>query len=450
MDTRPESRQPLGTDPDDQTPGRLQLMLRAFKHRNYRLFFWGQIISLVGTWMQSAAQAWLVYSLTHSALLLGLTAFVGQLPVLLLAPVGGMFADRFSRQKILLGTQLSGMLIALILAGLTLSGMIQVWEIFVLAGLLGAVSAFDIPARQSFMVEMVGKKDLLNAIALNSSMVNGARIVGPALAGLVVATVGEGWCFFLNGASYIAVIIGLVKMDLQKRVEGKPPVSALAHIREGFLYVCKTRPVFALLALLGLAALTAMPYAVLLPVFAGDILHGGPQALGLLMASSGLGALIAALSLASRRNVKGLGQWVVGSAAGLGISLMLFSLSRQFWLSWLLLLPTGFFMMIQMSASNTLIQAMVPDTLRGRVMAVYSMMFMGMAPFGGLLAGALAHPLGAPGAVALGGALCVAGAAWFWPRLPRLRDEARRLIVAQGMVGGDPPSESTQNDFAKS
>lgn len=416
---------------------------RALKHRNYRLFFGGQLISLTGTWMQSVAQSWLVYRLTGSTVLLGFVGFSGQIPVFLLAPFGGTVADRHDRHRILVLTQTAAMVLASTLAALTLTNNVQVWHVFALAASLGVVNAFDIPARQAFVVDMVGREDLVNAIALNSSMFNGARVVGPAVAGLLVAAIGEGWCFFANAVSYVAVIAGLLLMRVAARRKEPHKLSALASIAEGFRFVGRTAPVRALLLLLGLVSLMGMPYAVLMPVFADQILHGGASGLGLLMGASGLGALAGALSLAARRGIRGLGRWVALSSAGFGVSIILFSQSRSFWLSAALLVPAGFSMMVQMASSNTLVQSMVPDSLRGRVMAVYSMMFMGMAPFGALLAGALAQSIGAPATVALGGAVCMLGALVFGLRLPALRDEARQMIVAMQMTGGDPPEEVT-------
>jgi MFS family permease len=412
------------------------------RHRNFRLFFSGQLISLIGTWMQSVAQSWLVYRLTGSSLLLGAVGFASQIPVFLVAPLGGIAADRFNRQRVVIATQVSSMLLAFILAVLTLTHTVHKGHIFVLAALLGVVNAFDIPARQSFLVEMVGKEDLMNAIALNSSMFNGARIVGPAVAGILVAKIGEGWCFFANGVSYIAVIIGLVMMRVppSSRVSAGP---ALAHLIEGFRFARHTAPIRSLLMLLGLVSLVAMPYTVLMPVFADKILHGGARGLGILMGATGVGALLGALCLATRVGVRGLGRWVAFSCGGFGISLALFCFSRSFWLSAMLLLPVGFCMMLQMSSSNTLIQAMVPDHLRGRVMAMYTMMFMGMAPFGSLLGGALADRLGAPLTVLLGSVACIAAATLFFLHLPRIRVEARRLIVAQEVAGGEPSVEMT-------
>ena len=407
--------------------------------------------------MQNVAQSWLVYRLTGSALLLGAVGFAGQIPVFLFAPVGGIVADRFNRQRVVIGTQIASMILAFILAVLTLGRWVQVWHIFVLAALLGLVNAFDIPGRQSFLVEMVGKEDLMNAIALNSSMFNGARIVGPAVAGVLVAKIGEGWCFFANGVSYIAVIIGLFMMRVPPRTDRPPEGSPVTHMVEAIRWVRKTGPIRALLLLLGLVSLVAMPYIVLMPVFADKVLHGGGQALatflkakdlgavrlGVLMGATGVGALLGALTLASRTGVRGLGRWVAYSCGGFGTSLILFSASRNFWLSTALLLPVGFCMMLQMSSSNTLIQAMVPDAMRGRVMAVYSMMFMGMAPFGALIGGALADRLGAPSTIAIGALAAVAGALWFGSQLPKIRIEARRLIVAQAVAGGEPAEEIT-------
>jgi MFS family permease len=410
---------------------RLRTVLRALKHRNYRLFFGGQLISLIGTWMQNVAQSWLVYRLTNSPVLLGLVGFAGQIPVFLLAPAGGAAADRFDRRRILIATQTSMLILAFLLAALTLSGIVQVWHIMVLASLLGVANAFDIPARQAFVVDMVGREDLTNAIALNSSLFNGARIVGPAIAGVLVAAIGEGWCFFANGVSYIAVITGLLLMRVPLRQIAGKPASAIEHVLEGFRFVWHTRPIRALLLLLGVVSLVGMPYAVLMPVFADKILHSGARGLGILMGFSGVGALLGALSLAMRQGVRGLGRWIVYSTVGFGIGLIVFSVSRWFWVSAFLLIPVGFAFLVQMAASNTLIQAMVPDALRGRVMAVYSMMFMGMAPLGALGAGFTAAHLGAPLAVIVGGTVCLACGLVFGRKLEGLRAHARELILAQ-------------------
>ncbi len=429
-------------------PSRVPHGLRSLRHRNFQLFFGGQLISLVGTWMQNVAQAWLVYRLTGSSFLLGAVGFAGQIPVFLMASLGGIVADRKNRQHVVIATQTVSMLLAFILAGLTLTRLVQVWHIFVLAALLGVVNAFDIPARQAFIVDMVGKEDLINAIALNSSMFNGARVVGPAIAGLLVASIGEGWCFFLNAVSYIAVIVGLLLMRVTWQ-RGKFPGSPLENIVEGFQYVRSTQPIRLLLLLLGLVSLVGMPYAVLMPIFADRILHSGAGGLGILMGATGVGALIGALSLAFKRGLKGLGTWVLLSSAGFGATLILFGISKNFWLSVALLVPVGYCMMVEMASSNTLIQSMVPDRLRGRVMAVYSMMFMGMAPIGALGAGVVAHHLGAPLTVAIGGMACMLGSVAFGMRLPVMRMEARRLILAQGLAGGDPPQEIVSQEISE-
>jgi MFS family permease len=416
--------------------------VRAFRHRNFRLFFGGQIISLIGTWMQNVAQAWLVYRLTSSPFLLGLVGFSSQIPVFLLAPIGGAVADRKNRHRVVIATQTASLVLAFCLAGVTLSGVVQVWHILLLSVFLGVVNAFDIPARQAFIVEMVGREDMTNAIALNSSMFNSARIIGPAIAGLLVAAIGEGWCFFVNGVSYIAVIVGLVMMHVQSRTEPQSTRSVVSHILEGFRFVANTGPIRTLLLLLGLVSLVGMPYAVLMPIFADNILHGGPRGLGILMGVSGVGAVAGALLLASKRGLRGLGRWIAYSTVGFGASLMLFAVSRNLWLSAAILVPTGFCMMVQMAASNTLIQTMVPDALRGRVMSVYSMMFMGMAPFGALGAGVVAARLGAPLTVMIGASVCLMGAALFWVKLSAFRVEARELILGQQMSGGGPPDQT--------
>ncbi len=417
---------------------RVATAVRALRHRNFQLFFAGQLISLIGTWMQTVAQSWLVYRLTGSTLLLGTVGFASQIPVFLVAPIGGTVADRFNRRRIVIATQMLSMILAFILAALTLTHRIQVWQIMVLAAGLGIVNAFDIPARQAFLMDMVGREDLMNAIALNSSMFNGARILGPAVAGIVVAWVGEGWCFFANAVSYIAVIVGLLMMKITHPLNLATQGSPIEHILEGFRFVIRAAPIRAILLLLGLVSLVGMPYSVLMPVFAREILHGGAKELGLLMGATGVGALLGALSLATRVGVRGLGKLIAICAGGFGVSLILFSFSKMFWLSMVLLLPVGFTMMVQMASSNTLLQSMVPDQMRGRVIAVYSMMFMGMAPFGAFFAGALAHHLGAPWTVAIGGVACIAGAIVFGLELPKFRREARELVLAQGMVAGTP------------
>ena len=423
--------------------GRASGTFRALKHRNFQLFFGGQIISLVGTWMQTVAQAWLIYRLTGSAALLGVLGFVGQIPILLLSPLAGLAADRWQRQRLVIATQTASMTLAFILAALTLTGRIRVWEIIVLATLLGIVNAFDVPARQSFLIEMVGRDDLLNAIALNSSMFNGARVAGPAIAGILVALVGEGWCFLLNGVSYLAVIAGLFMMRIVRTTPVHDGAAPLEKLREGFRFVRHTKPIRALLVLVAIVSFMALSYSVLMPIFADRILHGGVNAYGTLMGAVGVGAMFGALALAIRHELRGLGNVVAYSATGLGISLVLFSASHWYWVSIMILVISGFTMMMQFTATNTLIQAMVPDQLRGRVMSIYSMMFLGMTPLGSLLAGAVADHIGAPITVAIGGLVSCLGGLAFARKWPSMRGPARDLVAAQGMMSPAPQPEES-------
>lgn len=382
-------------------------LARSFRHRDYRLFFSGQLISLIGTWMQQVAQSWLVYRLTGSSLSLGLVGFAGQFPVFLLAIFGGILADRHDRRSILVGTQTASLAQASILAALTFSGHIQLWQVMALACVLGVVNAVDIPTRQSFIVELVGKQDLHNAIALNSSMFNAARILGPSVAGALLAVLGEGWCFSLNALSFLAVIACLMRMRTPPRKAVRPESGVLEHLREGFGYAWKTREVRTVLLLIASLSLIGMSYVVLMPVFAEEILHSGPHGFGLLMAAAGVGSLAAALLLALRSTSQGIGRIAYWGMLGFGVCLALFANSPALWLSILLLIPTGFCMIISMASANTMLQMLCPDHLRGRVMALYSMMFMGMAPFGALISGSLAHWLGARASVSIAGAACV-------------------------------------------
>lgn len=412
--------------------------LRALRHPNYRLFFAGQLVSLIGTWVQTIALSWLTYRLTGSAALLGLVGFATQIPVFLLSSVGGAVADATDRHRIMVAAQVASMLLAAGLAVLTLEGSVHVWHVFTVAALLGTVNAFDIPARQAFVVEMVGRDDLPNAIALNSSMFNGARLVGPAVAGALLPLVGEGWCFAINAASYLAVIAALLAMRRQPVERPRPTGGLLSRMREGFSYVHRTRPVRGLLLLVGVASLMGSPYIVLMPIFADQVFGGDASTLGLLMSAIGVGALAGALLLAMRQQVRGLGRWIAAAAVGYGLMLMAFAQAPSLAVALPLLAVTGFCMMIQNAASNTLIQAMVPDAYRGRVMAVYSMMFMGMMPFGALIGGVLAQHLGAPQTVTLGGAACLVAAAVFALRLGSLRAEGRRLLLDQSVAVSDP------------
>jgi MFS family permease len=411
-----------------------RLVARALQHRNYRLFFGGQGISLIGTWMTRVATGWLVYRLTHSALLLGLVSFSGQIPILLLGPVAGVLVDRLNRHRVLVITQVLSMVESLALAALALSGVITVVHVILLNLFQGAINAFDMPARQAFVVEMVeSREDLPNAIALNSSLVNAARLVGPSVAGLLIAVVGEGYCFLLDGISYIAVIASLLAMSLVPWAP-RPHASVRSELREGWDYVRGFRPIWYILMLLSLISLVGMPYTALMPIFAGSILHGGAHTFGFLMGASGVGALIGAVSLAARRSVLGLGRMIAVTAAGFGASLVAFAASHQLWLSLLLLVVTGFTFMQQMAASNTILQTISEDEKRGRVMSFYSMAFQGVAPFGSLIAGAVANHIGAPRTLMFGGTICVAGAALFARKLPALRQLVRPIYMQMGII----------------
>lgn len=394
---------------------------RALRHRNYRLFFAGQGTSLIGTWLTRVAMSWLVYRLTGSELLLGTVGFASQIPMFLLAPFAGVVVDRVDRHRMLVITQALAMVQSALLAVLTISGVVTVTHIAVLALFQGLINAFDMPARQAFVVEMVeAREDLANAIALNSSMVNAARLLGPALAAVLIAAVGEGWCFAIDAASYLAVIGSLLAMTLTRRPRQSRRADFLAELREGVGYVARSVPVRTILLMLALVSLTSMPYTVLMPVFAAEVLHGGPHTLGVLMAASGVGALLAALWLASWRSVHGLSRLVAFAAAGFGGALIAFSLSRTMWLSVPLMVAAGAGMMLQMAASNTLVQTVVEERVRGRVMSLYSVAFLGMTPFGSLAAGWLGEHVGAPATVRLGGAVTIAGALLFARSLPAL------------------------------
>ena len=383
---------------------------RALKYRNFRLYFGGQTISLIGTWMTRLATSWLVYRLTGSALLLGVVGFAGQIPTFLVAPFAGVWVDRLDRRRVLVITQILAMLQSLALAVLTLTRQITIHEIIWLSAFQGLINAFDMPARQAFLVQMVDdKQDLGNAIALNSSMVNLARLVGPSLAGAVIAVSGEGYCFLIDGLSYLAVIASLLAMRLHPGAAKRTSDSMLVQLKEGWAYVSGFAPVRTILLLFALVSLMGWPFTVLMPIFAGTILQGGPHTLGFLMGAVGIGALVSAISLALRKTVLGLGKMIPVSTAGFGAGLILFGMSQTLWLSLLLMLVCGFGMMQQMAASNTIIQTIVDDSKRGRVMSFYAVAFVGMAPFGSLLAGTLAHAIGAPSTVMLSGALLCRG-----------------------------------------
>jgi MFS family permease len=438
------SAQAPPTNPSPSKHAGISFAWRALRHRNFRLYFAGQTISLMGTWMTRLATSWLVYRLTGSAFLLGVVGFAGQIPTFLLAPVAGVWVDRLNRRQVLVVTQFLAMLQTFALAILALTHRINIHEIIWLSAFQGAINAFDMPGRQAFLVEMVGdKQDLGNAIALNSSMVNMARLVGPSLAGAVIAISSEGYCFLIDGISYLAVIASLVAMQLHTAAIKRTTDSVLMQLQEGWTYVSSSAPIRTILLLFATVSLMGWPFTVLMPVFAGTILHGGPHTLGFLMGAVGVGALVSAISLAVRRTVLGLGKMIPISTAAFGAGLILFGMSRTLWLSLLLMLVCGFGLMQQMAASNTIIQTIVEESKRGRVMSFYTVAFVGMAPFGSLLAGTLAHAIGAPRTVMVSGACCILGAAWFASRLPGIRGVIRPIYRDLGIL---PPVNAVIQD----
>src|ERR1700691_3887174 len=409
---------------------------RALRHRNFKLFFFGQSISVIGTWMTRLATGWLVYRLTHSALLLGMVSFAGQIVSFALGPFAGVWVDRLNRRKLLVGTQAAAAVQSLALAALALTHVITLWEIIALTALQGVINAFDMPGRQSFLVQMVeGGNDLSNAIAINSSMANGARLIGPAIAGLLIGAFGEGWCFLIDGISYFAVIASLLLMRIKPSNMRRNSTSMLEQMREGWDYVRTFRPIRAILLLLGFLSLMGYSYSVLLPVFAGQVLHGGAYTLGWLTAASGIGALASGLSLAVRKSVVGLTRMLQIASAMLGGALMLFGLSHTLWLSLALMVLVGFGMMQGAAASNTIIQSLVPEDKRARAMSYYTMAFFGAAPFGSLLAGTLAHRIGAPHTVIVTGACCLAGSLWVpLVELPKVGAIMRPIYQDMGLL----------------
>jgi MFS family permease len=418
---------------------------RALRHRNFRLFFAGQSISLIGTWMTRVATAWLVYRLTKSAVLLGTVSFAGQIPTFLLAPLAGVLVDRWNRRTVLVWTQALAMIQSLVLAALTLTHRITITEVLALSAFQGIINAFDMPGRQSFLIEMVNddgktdRNDLSNAIAINSSMVNLARLVGPSLAGMLIAVTSEGWCFLIDGVSYIAVIASLLMMRLTPSESRAATAilerpTLLTQLKQGWDFVRSFAPIRTILLLFALVSLMGMPFTVLMPIFAAQVLHGGPHTLGFLMGALGVGALISALSLVLRKSVRGLLKMIPTAAAAFGIGLVLFGLSHLVWLSMILLLLVGFGMMQGLTASNTIIQTIVPEEMRGRVMSYYTIAFVGMAPFGSLLAGGLANAIGAPWTVVISGASCILGAAWFTTRMKTVRKAMRPIYEQLGII----------------
>jgi MFS family permease len=419
----------------------LRTIFRSFQYRNYRLFFGGQSISLIGTWIQRVAVPWLVYHLTGSAFLLGVVGFAGQIPTFLLSPFAGVMTDRWNRYYLLIGTQVASMIQALILTILFFTGTIAVWNIILLSLLLGCINAFDVPARQSFVIDLVEKReDLGNAIALNSSMVNSARLLGPSIAGILIALTGEGMCFLLNGLSYLFVIISLLFMKVTPKESNNRKKHVMSELKEGFSYVFRFAPIRYIMLLLSIASLMGMSYTILMPVIAKEILHGGSHTFGFLMGAAGLGALSGALYLASRKGVLGLGRIIPLAAGVFGVGLIAFSFSRFFWLSMVLIVIIGLGMMLQMASSNTIIQTIIDDDKRGRVMSIYTMAFLGMAPFGSFLAGTLAKTIGAPNTILIGGISCLTGALIFARKLPELKKLIRPVYVKLGII---PPEIST-------
>lgn len=413
---------PTSTEPKAAPVGKqLPYAFRALQHRNFCLFFAGQLVSRTGYWMQGMAQAWLVYRLSQSSFMLGMVAFAGQIPAVVLGPFGGVVADRFSRYKICFYTQILFMVQAFILGALTSSGLITVWQVFLMALIAGTLQTFEMPARQAFLQEIVGKEDLTSAIALNSALVNAARIIGPALAGLLVAKFDEGVCFTVNGICYLAIIGGFMAMRVPPSAERASNVSVSSFIREGMSYAFHTPAIRLLLVLIGLISLLSTPYSVLMPIFAKDVLHGGPDAMGLLLGSAGAGAVIGVIFLARQRGTEDMGRFITSALIRFGIGMILFSMSRNFWLSMLLLPLIGSGFMVPMAAANTLLQTLTPDRLRGRVMSLFLMMFMGTPPLASLLAGSLTPHIGAPLTVGLTGVGCLFAAFWFWLRAPVLQ-----------------------------
>jgi MFS family permease len=436
---------------DDAAPPRssdLSHAWRALRHRNFRLFFGGQTISLIGTWMTRVATSWLVYRLTKSSLLLGTVGFAGQIPTFLLAPLAGVIVDRIDRRKVLVWTQTLAMAQSLMLAWLTLSHRINIAEVLVLSATQGIINAFDMPARQSFMIRMVeDRADLSNAIAINSSMVNTARLVGPSLAGLLIAATNEGWCFLVDGVSYIAVIASLLMMRIHHEQLEHAGTTMVEQLRQGWDYVVSSLPIRSILLLFALISLMGWPFMVLMPIFAAQVLHGGPHTLGFLMGAVGVGSLVSALSLVVRRSVRGLLKVIPIGAAIFGAGLVAFGLSRTLWFSIPMMFVTGFGMMQGVTSSNTILQTLVDEKMRGRVMSYYTMAFVGMAPFGSLLAGALAHAIGAPRTVIISGVACILGSLWFWSRMPALRTDMRPIYQRLGIV---PRTEVAIEEAAES
>lgn len=414
---------------------RMNTVFRSLRHRNYKLFFAGQSISLIGTWMQRIALPWLVYHMTGSALLLGVVGFASQIPTFILSPVAGVITDRWPKYRVLLITQIASLIQAAFLAFLSLTGFIEVWEIIVLGVLLGCINSFDVPSRHSFVIEMVeGKEDIGNAIALNSMMFNGARLIGPSVAGIILASTSEGICFFINAVSYLFVIASLLMMRINSKPVNTDKKAVLQELKEGFRYTFGFAPIKHLIILLTISSLLGMSYTVVMPVFAKETLHGGSNTYGFLMGAAGFGALIGALILASRRSVITLGRVVPASAVLFGTGLIALSFSKNLLLSLFLMIFIGLGMMMQTASTNTILQTITDDDKRGRVMSFYTMAVMGSAPFGSLLAGTMAKSFGTSVTIFIGGFASVIGALFFLRKLPELRSIVKPIYVRLGII----------------
>lgn len=411
-------------------------LFRALRNKNYRLFFYGQSLSLLGTWIQQVALSWLIYSVTNSAFLLGFVMFAGQLPTFLIAPFAGVFADRYDKHKIIIITQVVSMLQSILLAIFVLTNNINISVLIILNILLGIANSFDIPTRQSFVIQMVEhKEDLPNAIALNSSIVNGSRLIGPAIAGILVASLGEGICFLINAISFVFVIISLALMKVKKEENvDHENGSILKQLKEGYHYSFGFLPIRSVILLLAAVSLFGNPYMVLLPVFAKNILNGDATTLGYLNSAVGLGALSAALYLASRKSTLGLGKIIATTTFIFALSLISFSFSKTFPLSFIILLFCGFGMMMQTAGSNTILQTLSNDDMRGRVMSFYTVAFRGMAPFGSLWAGTFADKFGAPLTVLISGIVCLGAGILFFKNLKIIRIAAKPIYQQKGLI----------------
>lgn len=420
----------------EDSRGTLTFMLRALRYRNYRLFFGGQAVSLIGSWVTMTATSWLVYRLTGSALLLGVVGFASQIPSFLLIPFAGIFVDRWDRHRLLIATQTASMVIAFVLAALTLTDTITIPWLIAVSVAQGVVNAFDMPARQAFVVTLIeDKADLANAIALNSSMFNAARLVGPSIAGAIIAVSNEGWCYLIDGISYIAVLGALLAMRVPtEKAAAHHQDSPIAQFRAGWIYTYNSRPIRTVIIFVAVVCLVGVPYSVLLPVFAATVLGGGAHTLGFLMTASGGGALLGALWLASRRSVTRVSRNIPVTGVLFGAGLVAFAFSRSLWLSVALLVIVGFGFMVQVASSNTLLQTIVDDAKRGRVMAFFLMAYFGTTPFGSLVAGALSARIGVTYTIAAGGLCCIAAAAWLASALPGLQAEIQPIYVRLGLT----------------